>query len=313
MRYVPNLIPTENKILPDYFEGDIYKAHKSNVALESICWVLGILFCIGGVALARHPVLTLIFGFIGFILTPTGHKWIEKVLSFRFTANFKLILIATILCIAIPLTRNYFLNDKQEIYELKLKAELEEKKQKEREKYDRDRKDSLLVYLQASSTFTKKHKYAEANKKLDYATTFISTESDKHLVSNERLTILATEAYGLVNLGKYKSALPLLDDLVSRDSDNPEHLFNRAICLSRLGKTQDAVNDCDRAARNGSFKARGLYEKLNPLKKRVSYYLTRCCDGSASPSNAKGRGACSHHGGVCDWNEPIYEEYRKYN
>ena len=31
-----------------------------------------------------------------------------------------------------------------------------------------------------------------------------------------------------------------------------------------------------------------------------------CRDGTYSPSCATGRGACSHRGGVAQWNAPIY-------
>lgn len=60
----------------------------------------------------------------------------------------------------------------------------------------------------------------------------------------------------------------------------------------------------------GSTEAEKSYNKFNPLRKKVISYTTRCCDGTSSSS--KGRGTCSHHGGVCNWNEPIYEEYRQY-
>lgn len=39
---------------------------------------------------------------------------------------------------------------------------------------------------------------------------------------------------------------------------------------------------------------------------KVVSYCTRCMDGTFSPSCATGRGACSHHGGVAQWNAPRY-------
>lgn len=38
----------------------------------------------------------------------------------------------------------------------------------------------------------------------------------------------------------------------------------------------------------------------------ISGYCTLCVDGTWSPSCATGRGACSHHGGVQQFNAPIY-------
>src|SRR5690606_41486298 len=93
-------------------------------------------------------------------------------------------------------------------------------------------------------------------------------------------------------------------------SSNDELLYSRALCYSKSGQTADAVRDCRKAMKLGNKEANKLHEKINPIKKRIAYYVTRCCDGTTS--NAKGRGACSHHGGVCNWNEPVYEEYRKY-
>lgn len=43
------------------------------------------------------------------------------------------------------------------------------------------------------------------------------------------------------------------------------------------------------------------------IEKTIVEYRTLCRDGEYSPSNAKGRGACSHHGGVEDWNAPVYD------
>jgi hypothetical protein len=35
---------------------------------------------------------------------------------------------------------------------------------------------------------------------------------------------------------------------------------------------------------------------------------TLCKDGTFSPTCATGRGACSHHGGVAQWNAPVYRD-----
>ena len=41
-------------------------------------------------------------------------------------------------------------------------------------------------------------------------------------------------------------------------------------------------------------------------RQEVSGYCTLCNDGTYSPSCATGRGACSYHGGVAQWNAPRY-------
>ena len=47
--------------------------------------------------------------------------------------------------------------------------------------------------------------------------------------------------------------------------------------------------------------------------KQITGYCTLCSDGTYSPSCATGRGACSHHGGVAQWNSPVYRNVPIYN
>lgn len=46
---------------------------------------------------------------------------------------------------------------------------------------------------------------------------------------------------------------------------------------------------------------------------KVVGYCTLCVDGTYSPSCATGRGACSHHGGVAQWNAPKYGKVPEYS
>ncbi len=48
-------------------------------------------------------------------------------------------------------------------------------------------------------------------------------------------------------------------------------------------------------------------------EKKVTGYCTLCNDGTYSPSCATGRGACSWHGGVQEWNAPEYSTVPVYN
>ena len=45
-------------------------------------------------------------------------------------------------------------------------------------------------------------------------------------------------------------------------------------------------------------------EQVTTYEQKVTGYCTLCQDGTYSPSCATGRGACSHHGGVAQWNAP---------
>lgn len=46
--------------------------------------------------------------------------------------------------------------------------------------------------------------------------------------------------------------------------------------------------------------------------KEIVGYCTLCNDGTRSPSCSVGRGTCSYHGGVAEWDAPIYEDVPHY-
>ena len=48
------------------------------------------------------------------------------------------------------------------------------------------------------------------------------------------------------------------------------------------------------------------YETKTTYTKEITGYCTLCNDNTRSPSCSTGRGTCSHHGGVAEWNAPIY-------
>ncbi len=311
MRYVPNLIPDKSKVLRDYFKGDIYEPHQQpNKLLTVLGWVFGVFFLIGAIASITHPVLTLVFGLLGFILLPPGHRWLERKLRFRFTTKAKSIVGAALFIGAMPLSSHYNDIDKQEALQLKVKTEQEQKTKAEAEKKEQERKDSLNYHIQLADKLEQEHKTDEATKQLEYALAFASTQADKDQISKERIGVSAIKTFDLVKAGKYQTALPELTSLIAQDGNSSNLLYNRAICYSKTGKIQEAVTDCKAAMQLGNSDAEKLHNQINPIRKRVAYYVTRCCDGTTSSS--KGRGACSRHGGVCDWNEPVYEESRKY-
>lgn len=53
-------------------------------------------------------------------------------------------------------------------------------------------------------------------------------------------------------------------------------------------------------------------ETVTTYTKEIVGYCTLCNDGTRSPSCATGRGTCSHHGGVAEWNAPIYNDVPHY-
>lgn len=168
----------------------------------------------------------------------------------------------------------------------------------------------IIVLLMATFSFTINQKRIE-NKKI-YAEKTIKERNEKShkLLDIANYDNMRSKALELVKEGKSEKALLLLDTLLSKDSSSAELLYNRAFCYSKTGKIKEAVADCIKSANMGNKEAEALYNNINPVIKKVIGYTTLCCDGSTSDN--RGRGACARHGGVCDWNKPIYEEIRKY-
>lgn len=129
--------------------------------------------------------------------------------------------------------------------------------------------------------------------------------------SEEKSEIISQKAEINFTLKKYDDAISDYGELIASNYLLKDTYYQRALCYNKQRKTQGTVDDLVKAIEFGNAEASKLHEKINPIRKRVSYYVTRCCDGATSSST--GRGICSHHGGVCNWNEPVYEEYRNIN
>jgi hypothetical protein len=164
------------------------------------------------------------------------------------------------------------------------------------------RQDSLSYYTSTAEEQFKLKKYDIEKLYLDSALVY-ALDSDK-----SDLIYKKAEASFLLKM--YDESISFYTDLIAVKYNLKDTYYQRALCYLKERKTQESVDDLVQAMLLENKDAESLHEKINPLKKRVSYYITRCCDGTTS--NATGRGACSHHDGVCDWNEPVYEEYRKY-
>ena len=53
------------------------------------------------------------------------------------------------------------------------------------------------------------------------------------------------------------------------------------------------------------------FETITTYEREITSYCTLCNDGTYSSTCATGRSACSHHGGVKEWNAPVYSEVPK--
>ncbi|MGO1245087.1 MAG: hypothetical protein ACTMH4_13470, partial [Sphingobacterium sp.] len=114
----------------------------------------------------------------------------------------------------------------------------------------------------------------------------------------------------LLNAEDLDNALQDLDYLAKKNFKPREVYFLKGKIWHRKNNTFEAVKSLRAAISFGNNEAEEFHERINPIKKEIIGYVTRCCDGTTSQS--KGRGTCSWHGGVCNWNEPIYQSYREY-
>lgn len=310
MRYVPNLIPKDKKVRPDYFKGSPYVTQSKNKIGTLLSYIGAVSLFLAALACINHSVLTLLLGILGFILLPQGHQWLEQKLRFNLTHTVKSTFSITLFILSLPLFSYYSDIDKQEDALLQIKKQQEAQEKLVAEKKEAQRKDSINTYIEAASTFAKDNKIEAALSKLSYIASFSPTEEEKEAIEKAKNNVLLQKTFSLVRSGNYQAALPELNRYLSIDPSNAELLYNRALCYSKIGSIAEAVNDAKAAMELGHSGAEKLHDKINPIRKVIVGYVTRCCDGSTS--YARGRGACSHHGGVCNWNDPVYEEYRKY-
>lgn len=192
-------------------------------------------------------------------------------------------------------------DNSNEAYEKALAAHENELRHQE-QIVEMNRIDSLEFYKNKADSLLKINKLKDGVSLLDSALNFAKT--------SDETDIIKLRVVHLVSLKEYEAAIKDYSNLIERENDNVDYLYERAICYKHLNEIQLAVDDLKESIKLGNHEAEKLHDKINPVKKKIIRYITRCCDGSTS--NATGRGACSHHGGVCDWNEPVYQEYRKY-
>jgi len=94
---------------------------------------------------------------------------------------------------------------------------------------------------------------------------------------------------------KNKSAILEFKKAVKIEPQNDMFIYNLGVGYLNRGSKQRAKKHFKKAAELGHKDACKEYRELSA---RTRYYQeSRCCDGSTS--SATGRGACSHHGGVC--------------
>ncbi len=175
---------------------------------------------------------------------------------------------------------------------------------------EKQRIDSLNTCLQRIDSLYRNGEVDLAMLELDKADLLAEKDGEKADINQIRIEVSLFKTKQLMKKHQYNMAIDLLTSLYPLDTSNTNVLYQRATCFVKVKRIEEAVKDAKRAMILGHSDAGKLYDKINPLKKRIAYYCTLCEDGTYS--QATGQGACSHHGGVARWNYPVYETSRKY-
>lgn len=306
MHYLKNLVPAEHKVLPDYFQAPLSKKKAKQPKLSLFYTLISVAFFIAAVCCIERVLITIVLGVISWLFTTKGKTWFENKAQFQLTNKIRWSFSAFLMLLIIPLLAYYNYSDAEKGYKHELIRQKQEKFTTDSLKAEFIRKDSLHFYFkklnqedpqEAFAILQNVEKFAVAPREID---TF---KLIKKVVSRRF-------AKSLVKKGQRKAALVVYNGLLEENPKDGDLLYDRANYFIKAGNIKAAVADLTTSIDAGNALASKLYNKVNPLRRKVSYYVTRCCDGTTS--NATGRGACSWHGGVCNWNEPVYEEYRKY-
>ncbi|MEI2271675.1 hypothetical protein OHD16_05935 [Sphingobacterium sp. ML3W] len=304
-RYVSGLISPGKKIFKDTFHG----TSNQKQTKQFLWWQVVLSSCIllFTFVFSNNLLSGLILSSISTLfIPPTETKW-ENLLRVKLDSKVKLFITAFLIVFSIPVSiasHHFQLQKEKERAQLALAAQ--QKKALE-EKNEAIRKDSLIYYLKLLAAPAKD--IDRSLRLIDRANKFAKFSDEIDQLSNKRNTLRSNQIDIFIKQGNYSEALGKLDNLIAHNKD-ADHYYRRAICYQKLKQPHAAVSDLTIAIELGSTAAQRLYNTINPLRKRVIGYVTRCCDGTTS--NARGRGACSWHGGVCNWNDPVYEEYRQY-
>jgi tetratricopeptide (TPR) repeat protein len=299
-KYIPNIIPEKHRILDEYFKDCPTQStdDKWSSLLEKTAKFF---FIIAFLLLFFSIWVSISLALIASIISPKFHNLIEKKLNFKYTQRLRLKSIAVLMLpVFIIGGNNYVEFKKQEqiAAEIELRRiEAEENQQKLRA----IRKDSLVMYVSLAESQIANRNF---RKSIEYYKESLRFTDDDN---RGGVTICLGNAY--FELHDYKRALVEYEKSVTTDAG---YFYRKGVCYKKSRDTISALRNFKTASNLGHEESSKEYEKLNPMLKRVIAYRTRCCDGTYSPSNSKGRGACSHHSGVCNWNEPQYQNYRKY-
>ena len=286
----------------------IYNPKKKSMYLSFLSTVFWLSLLVGFAIIFKHWVLILLFMGMACLTMSVIYNPLARFFNSHFSNRLVGLLYTSLFVAALLLLITFYKSDNQKGFGPQIAAQKRLNKKADFQN-NQQNKDSFNYYFSTAKSLAQKQTINEALKALSKASLFATAE-EKAEINTEENRIYASVAEKSVKEKNYKEAIQAYTALLTGNNSNLDYLYKRASCYIESGNIKEAVTDLKRAIDLGDKPALLLYNKINPIKKRIAYYVTRCCDGSIS--NSKGQGACSHHGGVCDWSEPVYEEYRKY-
>jgi len=270
-RYVSGLISPGKKIFKETFHGtsnrkQVKKFPWWQIVLSSCIMLFSFVFSnnlLSGLILASISSL---------FIPPTEAKW-ENMLRVNLDSKVKLFITVLLVIFSIPVSiaSNHFQLQKEKERALLVLA-AQQKKAVE-EKNEAIRKDSLNYYVKLLAASAKD--IDRSLRLIDRANTFAKFSDEIDQLSNRRNTLRSNQIDLFITHRNYREALEKLDNLIAHDK-KAEHYYRRAICYQKLKQPQAAVNDLNIAMELGSTAAQRLYNTINPLRKRVIGYVTRC-------------------------------------
>jgi len=112
---------------------------------------------------------------------------------------------------------------------------------------------------------------------------------------------------GIINTNRKKYILSISNfkDAIKLNPEDETYVYNLGVAYLNINNKIKAKSQFKIAKDLGSKDACRKYRELTALVKYNK--KSKCCDGSTS--SAMGRGACSHHGGVCGYVNIPYKRY----
>lgn len=209
-KYIPDLIPEKHRVLTEYFQELPHKSVANS--WDNISWLISTILLLG-----TFWVVMVNFGFgfslffTSFIISPWGHKFLERNLEFVLTKNLKLKTIGVI-SIFTAVTGIQFSHDLRELQEQNRIAELKRITiQKEIQKKERNRLDSLTLYVTEAEKYQKAKKYQKAIN--------LFKEAQKYSIKSDENRIILGLANSYFDVKDYKKASENLNRIDEKSAD----------------------------------------------------------------------------------------------